>query len=615
MSRWQVVLVILLACPQAWAQEETAVEEADSSSWVWYVIRPGDTLEGLTIRYLGSRDRWRENAELNLELFPDPHSIKPGARIKLLSPTEFPPAGAVVKELSNHVEDQPTPLAWIDARKRDLLRARDRVKTHEQSSAELEFADGTLLLLTELSSVVINETTVQAPVDRTQIEIVVGQADLEGSIAAADDDGLFDIVLGDATATPLADDDGAVSTRARRPEGGGAQLMVYSGESELEAAGAKVTVATGMGSSVPEGKAPKPPEELLPAPVDLEPAAGADLATPRPMFTWTPVGGARGYTLEVCRDPRCGALVERVAELADPSWKPAGLPVEELYWRVTALSPSGLDGYPSDPVGFTITSAVEDTEPPEIRISFTGPQLAPRSGLNDRWILGPGMEVEVEVEDGVSGVRQWAPMIDDEEIARERLKGPWVRGEHAVAVFAADRAGNSRRVEVPFIYDPDPPELSWGVEGSGALGSTAGEPSDALAGPARPRRGRREVKIGRRRWQLDSDMAEVLVRPQGGKPIGLNGLDGRAKGAQADGRAEGAQADGRAEGAQAEEAGAIDSDQGLWVLAQDAVCSELDVLTYELVPGPRKKEYALRIEAIDCVGNRRRAQLPLVRQE
>ncbi len=585
MSRWQAVLVIMLVCTHAWARDKTSPEEADLPPWVWYIVRPGDTIEGLTIRYLGSRDRWRENAKLNQEQFPDPHVIKPGSRIRLLHPTEFPAAGAVVKEVSNQVEGRPTPLAWTDARKRDLLRARDRVKTHEQSSAELEFADGTLLLVTELSSVAINEATVQAQVDRTQIEVVVGQADLEGSSAARDDDGLFEIVLGDATATPRADDAGAVSARARRPESGGAQLMVYDGQSELEAGGAKVTVAAGMGSSVPEGEAPKPPEELLPAPIDLKPAAGAGLATPRPLFSWAAVDGARGYTLEVCRDARCGALLERVAELSDPSWKPAGLPVEKLYWRVTALSPSGLDGYPSDPVAFTITSALEDITPPEIRISFSGPQLAPRSGLNDRWIVGPGMTIEIEVEDEASGVREWAPMIDHEVIARGALKGPWTRGEHTVAVAAADRAGNRGQAEVPFIYDPDPPRLSWGIEGSAERGNTAGLASDDFAGPARPMRGRREVKIGRRRWQLDSDMAEILVRPQGDKPIGLEGI------------------------------GTIDRDQGLWVLAQDSVCSTLDVLTYELVPGPRKKDYVLRIEAIDCIGNRRRARLPLVRQE
>ncbi len=583
MTKAVVALLILLACPLAWGQE--ADDDEPDPPWVWYVIRPGDTIEGLTVRYLGSRDRWQENAKMNETIFPNPHRIRPGEHVKLMAPEKLPADGAVVREVSNRVEDQPTPLDWSDARPRELLRARDGVKTHEQSSAWLEFVD-TALLVTEQSIIFIgDEEAPRAEVKRTQIEIVVGQADLEGTTTGKEDLSQFEIVLGDATATPKAGEDGTLQTRVRRPESGGAQLMVYSGESELSAAGAKVKVATGMGSSVPEGEAPKPPEKLLPAPADLVPAAGSSFATPRPAFSWAPVEGADGYTLEICRDPRCAALLERVTELAEASWQPAGLPVEKLFWRVTAISPSGLDGYPSDAAGFEILSNVEDTAPPEVRISFSGPQLAPRSGLNDRWILGPGMEIDVEVEDGSNGVGEWTPAIDGEEIAPEALKGPWERGEHTVTVIASDRAGNRREVEVPFIFDPDPPELSWGVEGGAEVGNTAGEPSDESAIPSRSRRGRREMKIGKRYWQFDSDLAEVLVRPQTGKPIGLQGL------------------------------GSIGREDGLWVLAQDAVCSDLADLSYELTPGSRKGEYLLRIEAVDCVGNTRHGQLPLVKQK
>ncbi len=578
-----IAVLILLVCPPAWSQGGTA-GEAESQSWAWYMVRPGDTIEGLTTRYLGSRDRWQENAELNKVRFPNPHRIEPGEHIKLLLPPELPADGALVREVANQVEDQPTPLSWSDARRRELLRARDGVRTGEQSSAKLEFVDASLIL-TEESIVFIGEEKKREQVDRTQIEVVVGQADLESSPVTTGASSEFEIVLGDATATPRASEGGALQTRARRPEGGGAQLMVYSGESELEAAGAKVTVATGMGSSVPEGEAPKPPEKLLPAPADLEPAAGSGLAT-RPAFRWAAVEGARDYTLEVCRDPGCGALVERVTELAEPSWKPAGLPVEKLYWRVTAVSSSGLDGYPSDAVEFEILSAVEDTEPPAVRVSFTGPQLAPRSGLNDRWIVGPGMEIEVEVEDTGSGVGEWTPSIDGEEVEVEALKGPWQRGEHTFGFVAVDRAGNRRQVEVPFTFDPDPPELSWGLEGGSALGQTVGE-LDADAGAAPALRGRRKMKIGKRYWQLDSDMAEVLLRPRSGKPIGLR----------------------------AEQGSSIGRGQGLWVLAKDAVCTELDDLSYELVPGAEKRSYVLRVRATDCVGNQRGGQLVLGKQK
>ena len=594
LARALSVLMVLLAGPPAWSQEPGS-EEIDPPAWAWYTIRPGDTIEGLTVRYLGSRDRWRENARLNRELFPDPNRVEPGQRIKLVLPSQLPSDGALMRKLSNRVDGQPTPLEWTSAREQDLLRARDGVRTGGQSSAELTFPDDSALLVTERSLVFIgDQPTAPAQVDRTQIEIVVGQADLEGPSGATEPAERFEIVLGDVKATPRAEEGDAVQTRARRPEDGGAQLMVYGGESELEAAGAKVMVAAGMGSSVPKGEAPKPPEKLLPAPADLAPVAGSELATPRPAFRWAPVEGAAGYTLEICRDPRCGALLERVTELTETSWKPAGLPVAKLYWRVTALSRSGLDGYPSEASGFEILTDVLDTAPPEITVGFTGPRLAPRSGLNDRWIVGPGMTIEIEVEDAGSGVREWTPAIDGDPVAPEALDGPWTRGEHEIRVISTDRAGNVRQVDVPFIFDPDPPELSWGVEGGGALGRTAGEPNGGIAAPTRAWRGRREMRIGKRDWQLDSDFAEVIVRPRSGKPIGLVGRGG---------------------GTQTEAGGSLGRDQGLWVLARDAVCLDLDDLSYELVPGPGKGDALLRVEAIDCVGNTRRAELPLVKQK
>ena len=89
------------------------------------------------------------------------------------------------------------------------------------------------------------------------------------------------------------------------------------------------------------------------------------------------------------------------------------------------------------------------------------------------------------------------------------------------------------------------------------------------------------MKIGKRTWRLDSDRAEILLRPRTGKSLDLEGL------------------------------GSISRDFGLWILAEDAVCSELDDLAYELVPGSRKKEYVLRVQATDCVGNKRTGQLVL----
>ncbi len=577
------ILCILGMSPVAWAQGETSTSASSDNETGWYVIRPGDTLRSLTTRYLGSPERWRENWKLNVEEIANPDLIEPGQRIRLLLPPNLPTDGALLRQVSNRVEDQPTPMSWIEAQNKELLRARDGVKTYEDSSAELQFPDDTRLLLTEQSIVFIGEEVkAQEQIDRTQIEIIVGQADLAAPRTTAATD-RYEIVLGDATATPRRDPEGSLETRARMAETGGAQLMVYSGESELAAAGAKLTVGSGMGSSVTKGEPPAPPEKLLPAARELEPGAGTRLATPQPTFRWQPVADAQHYLVEICRDPRCAVLLQRAAEISDSSWQPAALPVASLFWRVTAVSPSGLDGYPSDAVAFEISSTAPDADPPEVEVSFVGPQLAPRSGLNETWIVGPGTEIEIEVTDAESGVERWTPLIDSEEVELGSLKGPFSKGGHSLSVVATDRAGNRKEKVLRFVFDPDPPAVSWGVEGTSALGDAMSEQGD-LSGAEPALRGRRQLRVGKLDWELDSDLAQIRARPQTRKPIGLEGL------------------------------GSLGPRQGLWVLASDEHCPDLRDLSYDLVAGSRKGEVVLHFAAVDCVGNARRGQIPLVRQ-
>ena len=578
-----ITLWILWMSPGVWAQAESSTKASDHEV-VWYVVRPGDTLRGLSARYLGSEARWRENWKLNSDEIANPDQIKPGQRIRLLLTSNLPDDGALLRQVSNRVEDQPTPMSWTEAHAGELLRSRDGVKTYENASAELSFPDDTRLLVTEQSTVFIGDNVkTQTQVDRTQIEIVVGQADLAATRGAETTD-QYEIVLGDAKATPQRDSAGTLETRARLGEAGGAQLMVYSGESDLAAAGTKLKVGTGMGSSVSKGKPPAPPEKLLPAARELAPVAGSRLATLRPKFSWQPVSGAESYLVEICRDERCAVLLQRAPVLSEPSWQPTELPVANLFWRVTAVSASGLDGYPTEPVSFEISNETPDSTPPEIAVGFVGPQLAPRSGLNAAWIVGPGVEIEVEVSDTESGVESWTAMIDGEEIAPDQLKAPFPTGAHTLQVVAVDRAGNRRESEVPFVFDPVSPEVSWGVEGSSALGDTVGQASDDLTGAGPAWRGRRELRVNKLFWEMDSDLAQIRARPQTRKPIGLAGF------------------------------GSLGPQQGLWVLATDEHCPELSDLSYDLVSGTGRGEVVLHFEAVDCIGNKRRGQVSLVRQ-
>lgn len=329
-----------------------------------HVVRPGETLEGITAKYLGSSKQWREVWKLNPEV-RNPNMLKPGQRIRVLLPDSLPASSALVARVARRVQKKPDPEPWQPARAGDRLQERHGIQTLEQSSAELRFQDETLLTLTERSLVFLRGMQKPAlPRDRSQIELVEGQGDLErraGRVRSED----IEITVGTAVATPSPG-----NARARfRAAPKSAKVMSYSGSTSVSGAGRAVKVAEGMGVSVPEGGAPSAPEKLLAAPV-LE---SLEIDVPRPALRWPAVAGAAKYTVEICRDRRCAEVVARETALARTEWTPPEpLAAAKLFWRVTAESASGLDGYPAVApmnVRLSLSGAVRVDERPAAAVS------------------------------------------------------------------------------------------------------------------------------------------------------------------------------------------------------------------------------------------------------
>jgi hypothetical protein len=428
----------------------------------WHTVRPGETLRGITEQYLGSEDRWDENWRLNPSV-RNPDLLLPGQRLLVYQAVDQTVPTVRLTAVSGRVERRPLPIPWDPARQDDLLIERDGIRTFDSSSTEILFIDGTSVVLSEDSLIFLRQTGRGARnVESNSVEIVEGQAEIAveaGDVPAAD----VEIVLGDAVARPRRDAAGVSQARASR-DVGGSKVMVFEGSGEVASAGGSVELTRGTGTSVAQNAPPTPPERLLPAPVPSLPEAGVRLALPDPTFVWEAVPGAASYTVEVCGDPGCRQLVRREPGRPSNAWDSEPLPIARLYWRVSAVSATGLDGYPSRTVPFEIVSDRQDTEPPTGRLILHGESLsAPRAPT----IWGPAVRIEPRLTDDRSGVRSWSATVNGRPVEQEALLGPWRSGAYTVAVEAVDAAGNSAEIgPVHFLVDDAPPviELRIGQE-------------------------------------------------------------------------------------------------------------------------------------------------------
>lgn len=452
MNRRTIFLYVCLASlllPAAGAQTQAPP--------TWYTVRPGDSLETIAARFLGTSQRWPEIHRLNPGI-ANPNRIEPGLRLRMPAVQPALPA-ARVNRVSRRVETKPSPISWENAQVGDVLVERDGVRTYQKSSAEMQFMDGARVVVTEDSLVFLRKSgSTLRGVERKSIEIVEGQADLEARSGPAPQAPEVEILIGGTRATSRPGPAGTSQARARKAEGGGAKVMVYGGAGEVEAGGARVEVAEGMGTSVEAQGPPSPPEKLLSAPRLGDPAAGSERACADPWLSWEPVPEAASYTVEVCRDAGCAELVDRRAGQPGPPWRPAALPVGDLHWRVTARSRSGLDGYPSATAALRVTSDRVNLPAPSGSLQVTGPQVR----VGERLVVSPAARVEVAATDADGAPARWVPVVG----GREETAWPatWTPGEQVAEAIALDGCGNRGALApVAFVVDAEPPVLKLEV--------------------------------------------------------------------------------------------------------------------------------------------------------
>ena len=267
---------------------------------------------------------------------------------------------AVIEKIFNVVEKNVKRSDWRGAIEGDRLFPFDAVRTLENSAAVLQFDGATTVLVTEYSQVFLRALESQeSGVSRSEIEIRSGETELRLEQIDAPQQQIEINVAGTIT-RPARGADGNNSTRARKVGNDRSQVMVYEGSSAVESAGVSVAVDTGMGTTAVAGQAPAEPERLLPAP-ELH-ALDDELFAENIEFSWEPLDGAAAYRLDVCKDRRCTQPILNQRGIPETTLTVPTLPVGISYWRVTAVSESGLDGFTGLPGKLKIVAVPEKTK-------------------------------------------------------------------------------------------------------------------------------------------------------------------------------------------------------------------------------------------------------------
>jgi hypothetical protein len=415
----------------------------------WHVVRPGDTLEGLARRLLGSHLYWRELHRLNPGI-ADPDLLLPGQRIRIWIERPAPLPNAQVETVAGRVDERPQPVPWRPAAEGDLLLERDGVRTFASGSSRLRFDDGTAVTLTENSLVFIHRQPPAAtPVPRQEIEVQVGQADLEAAPRPGRAPAI-DIVFGEARARAGGTAEAGLAARTGAERGGAARLMIYRGRGELAAAGETVDLAAGTGSTVEPKQPPRPAEALLAAPVPDLPEPDAQLGLDDPWLTWKAVPGAAGYAVEVCADEDCARLIERATGVAETRYRLAGAPAQSAFWRVRATSASGLAGFPSAPRRFVTVPSVP---PPPPTLVLRG---ADGAALDGGACSASLPALEVSAADRYGRPLPWTLEVDGRQVAPAEAFSA-SRAYRVAAVAHAPSGLTSTSPERTFVLDRSAP--------------------------------------------------------------------------------------------------------------------------------------------------------------
>ncbi|MEQ1661410.1 MAG: FecR domain-containing protein [Thiobacillus sp.] len=244
----------------AWVSPPVQAAAADGAPEWRYTVRPGDTLIGISARYLASPNRWPALQRLNR--VDHPARLMPGSGLRIpLAWLRHEPAPVTVVTLAGTVRVNMPDVAERALTVGERLPAGAVVSTGTNSSLTLRFADGSQLTLQPQSRLMMDTLSVYTGGGMVDTRLRLQQGRVEVSANPRRTPGSRLQVITPSAVAAVRGTQFRVAA-----EDAIARQETIEGAVVLSAAGAHVAVTGGRGSLAEKGKAPLPPVALLPAP-------------------------------------------------------------------------------------------------------------------------------------------------------------------------------------------------------------------------------------------------------------------------------------------------------------------------------------------------------------
>lgn len=303
-----------------------------------YAVQPGDTLWGITERYLKGMSYVPRLQALNG--IANPRALPPGRELRIpFAWTRLSPVPVQVRAVTGEVTVQRSgagPTRPVAAN--ETLQAGDVLRTGPDGNVTLDYFDGYRLRLETGSELVLRAFDAYTGTAIFRGELLLPRGRIESRSPPR-----HDPASGIRVNTP----GGVTSTRgtefrvSAEPDIASARTEVLDGGVDVAGAGTTVAVETGYGTIARSGSPPTEPTPLLQAP-DLSPLLVRQRRVPV-AIALAPLARARAYRVQIATDATFDSIVfdavSRTPELRGPD-----LPDGRYALRARGIDVQGLEG-------------------------------------------------------------------------------------------------------------------------------------------------------------------------------------------------------------------------------------------------------------------------------